>query len=246
MLPEIAVPVFETTLPSTGEKVKYRPYLVKEEKVLLMAHQGKDPKEVANAVKSLLRSCILTEEVAIEKLPSFDLEWLFLKIRAKSVGEIVEARMVVPQNMCGKNKEKCLLDIQANIDKAVVKRDPEHTNKVQLNDDIGLVLSYPNMEILGELVDAQSDNKVDSLLEVIAKCVKTVYDHDTAYQRPNYQGDWDADVKKLLDNLSHAQMEKISKFFGTMPKVSCHVKQKCPECGKDVERDIQGLMDFFT
>lgn len=246
MLPEIAVPVFETTLPSTGKTVKYRPYLVKEEKILLMAHQGKDPGEIAKAVKTLLQSCIKTEDVDIEKLPSFDLEWLFLKIRGKSVGEVVEAKMRVPKEECGKGKDKCFVDIEANLEDVVVEKDPDHTDKVQLTDDVGIVFAYPNMEILGELTGAKERNEVDAILDIISKCVVTVYDNSNAYQKPNYQGDWDEDIKRLLDNLSRTQMEKISKFFTTMPKISCHVKTKCPECKKVIERDIKGMMDFFT
>lgn len=244
MLPEIAVPVFETTLPSSGQKIKYRPYLVKEEKILLMAHQGNDPKEISSAVKNLLQSCVRSD-LEVEKLPSFDLEWLFLKIRGKSVGEVVDARMHVPKEMCGKSKEKCLIDIEADLEKVAVKEDKEHDKKVQLTDDVGVVFGYPNMEILGELTGAQQNNQVETVLEIISRCVKQVYDKSNVYEKSGYDGDWDLDIKKLLDNLSRAQMEKVSKFFTTMPKISCHIKQKCPECQKVVERDIEGIMDFF-
>lgn len=208
-----------------------------------MALQGSDEKEITNAVRSLLKACILSDGIDVDKLAPFDLEWLFLRIRGKSVGETVEARLNIDSATCGKN-EACKLDIEVNLDDVQVVKDTKHTSKIMLTDKVGLVLTYPTSEMIANLKEGL--DKIEIIMEVIYACVATVFNGDEVYVKASYDGEWDADVRRLLDNLTRPQMELIRDFFRTMPKLRLHVEQKCPKCEKVITRDIEGIMDFFS
>lgn len=247
-LPELAVPTFYTELPSNKQKVKFRPYLVKEEKVLLMALQGDGNKQedITEAIRNLISACILSDDVAIEKLPSFDLEWLFLKIRAKSVGELIEPKLIIPPEDCGDKNKGCKLPIQVNLDKIEVKRDENHKDIVMLTDSVGIKLTYPTIEMAGKLsVTPDSTNAIGIILDVISACVVQVFDGENVYQEKGYDGDWNADIRTMIDNMTHEQMDAVRQFFLTMPKIQYKVDMVCAKCKAPIKRDIEGIMDFF-
>lgn len=229
-LPIMKVPEFSTKLPSTGKQIKYRPFLVKEEKILLMALEGKDKTEITGAIINLLKSCILTSGVNVEKLPTFDIEYLFLKIRSKSVGESVELNLAHSTGEC---KVRTLVEI--NLDQIEVDKKPQD-GKVMLTDTVGVMLRYPS---IADAEDVQEGS--DYALRLIRKCVEYVFDENAVYNEFT-----DEELDAWIGGLNKEQMLKIAEFFNGMPKLSHTAKWKCASCGKEDSVRIEGLQNFFT
>jgi hypothetical protein len=230
-LPSLSAPEFITTVPSTGEEIKYRPFLVKEEKILLMALEGNDQNEITNAIMKILSNCVLSN-VDIKKLATFDIEYLFLKLRGKSVGEVIEIKVghTNPDNPC-----KHRTELEINIDEIQVVGDKPN-DKIQLDESIGVKLRFAGMNDISD-VDTESSS---DLFKMIAGCIEYVYDQENVYGEFSQK-----EMETWLEQLSSEQFSKITAFFNDSPKLQQVVKWKCPECGEEDEMTLEGLAAFF-
>ena len=228
-LPSIATPEFITTIPSTGQEIRYRPFLVKEEKILLMALEGKDQKEITNAIVRLLDSCIL-DEVDVSKLATFDIEYLFIQLRGKSVGEVVELTLSHTESEC-KHRTK----YNINLDEIKVQGDIKD-GKVMITDEIGVKMRYPT--IVG--ASGVSLDNTNGVFELISGCIEFIFDQENVYAdfTPKEMEDW-------LGHLNQSQFKKISDFFEGMPSLKYNLKWKCESCGEEDELQLEGLQSFF-
>lgn len=231
-LPKLASAKFELTLPSTGEKVEYRPFLVKEEKALMIAQQAGKSEDIMRAVKDVITSCTF-EKVDAEKLPIFDLEYIFINLRAKSVGEIVKLMVTCPDD----NTTKVQVDV--DLTKIECHKEVGHDTNIRLTDEIGLVMDYPRVSSVTEL---DLDNEMESTFEVIKSCVRQVYDSNNVYEKVDMDKN---DLDEFIESMSHDQFERVQEFFNTMPKVRHMIKVKNPKTGVDGEVVLEGMQSFF-
>tara|TARA_B100000212_G_scaffold264724_1_gene204264 strand:- start:15 stop:731 length:717 start_codon:yes stop_codon:yes gene_type:complete len=235
-LPTISTPTYELVLPSSGRKIKYRPFLVKEEKILIIALESEDQKQIANAVKGILASCILTKGTKVEKLSTFDIEYLFLNVRGKSVGEQIEVMVTCPDD--GKTQ----VPMSINIDSIKVKKSKDHTPDIKLDDTYTLRMRYPSLDEFIKSNFSAENIKVDDTFELIASCVDQVYSEEESWTSE------DCTKKELVDfieQLNSSQFKHIEKFFDTMPKLSHKVKVKNPNTKVESEIVLEGLQNFF-
>lgn len=238
-LPKISTPTYELTLPSTGKKIKYRPFLVREEKVLILALESENPTQITNAVKNTLKECIQTRGVKVEDLPTFDIEYLFLNIRGKSVGESVELIVTCPDD------EETTVPIKIYIDEIEVTKDESHSRDIKLDESLTLRMKYPSLKQFVQNNFDFSEDGVDSLeksFEVIASCIDVIFNEDDAWSAS------DCTKKELLswlDGLNSHQFKEIENFFATMPKLSHTITIKNPNTKKESEVTIEGLQSFF-
>lgn len=241
-LPKLDTPIYETKLISDGKIVRFRPFLVKEQKLFLMANESEDPKDGINAIKQVLHNCILNEDVDIDSLPTFDLEYLFLQLRARSVGEISNLRYSCNNTVLDENgKDKIcggVVKIDLNLLDIKPELNPEHSNKIELTDKMGIVMKYPNFNILKKL---DINNQAD-LLNVVAGCIDYVYDSDNVYYAKDSTKE---ELNEFVESLSQTDFLKIQKFFQTMPKLSKDVNFKCSKCKYEEKITLEGLMSFF-
>jgi hypothetical protein len=233
-LPKVATPRFSLELPSNGKRVSFRSFLVKEEKVLLMAAQSEDPLAMIDAVKDVIASCIV-DDLDVNKLPYFDLEYLFLNIRAKSIGEIVkmEYRHIDGVNYQG-IKCEAVTPVEINLEQVKVQRGEGHTNKVKLDDKLGIELRYPTINDV-KLITGGNDE-----IEMLARCILSVYDDNDVYEPDNLQ-----DAVQFVESLNSNQFAQIMKFIDTMPKLRHTFKYKCKGCGQEDTITLEGMSDFF-
>jgi len=210
MLPKLDIPTFEVSLISTGQTIRYRPFLVKEQKLFLMASESDDPKETINVIRQVLKNCII-DDIDIDSLPTFDLEWLFIQLRARSVEEIVHLNYKCNNNV--KDEEgkdvKCngVVEIDVNLLEIQPSRNPEHTNKIQLNDNLGLVLKYPTFEMIQKFESEKSD---DMITNVLVDCIDYIYDKEQMYYAKDTNKE---ELTDFVDNLQQKDLEKIRVFF---------------------------------
>ena len=237
-LPTISTTIHELELPSTGKTIKYRPFLVREEKVLLMALETNDTKEISNSVKEVLKNCILTKGIKVESLPTFDIEFLFLNIRAKSVGEEIEVNIICPDD------EETEVPVKIFVDEIKVQKDPNHTNKIQLDDKLMMEMKYPSLEqFIKNNFDISDANNVDQSFELIASCIDKIYNEEEV---------WDcSDVTKkemmdFLDQMDTKMFQKIETFFETMPKLSHKIEIENPKTKVKSTVTLDGLATFFN
>lgn len=235
-LPKLGVPTYELILPSTGKPVKYRPFLVKEEKILLLALESEDEKEVINAVKNTLRACVLSR-VKVDQLPSFDLEYLFLKIRAAAVGEVIQ--MTVTCTDDGETTVKASI----NIDDVQVHKEEGHTNKIMLTDTMGILLSYPSMDRFIESQFLNKDVDTDEVFNFIADHIEQIFDGDDVYDSTTTTK---KEFREFVEGLTSKQFEEIQKFYETMPRLTHTFKVVNPNTGNECEYTIEGLQSFFA
>lgn len=235
-LPKLGVPTYELTLPSTGKTVKYRPFLVKEEKVLLLALESNNEKEVITAVKNTLRACILSR-VKVDQLPSFDLEYLFLKIRAAAVGEVIEMTVTCTDD----NETQAKASI--NIDEVEVKKDDEHNRKIMLTDDMGIMLNYPSMDRFIESQFLNKDLDPEHIFNFIAEHIEQIFDGEDVYDSTTTTK---KEFREFVEGLTSRQFEEIQKFYETMPRLLHTFKVLNPNTGNECEYTIEGLQSFFA
>jgi len=235
-LPKLGVPTYELELPSTGKSVKYRPFLVKEEKILLLALESEDEKEVINAVKNTLRACVLSR-VKVDQLPSFDLEYLFLKIRAAAVGEIIQMTVT-----CTDDNETTV-KAAINIDDVKVHKEEGHTNKIMLTDTMGILLSYPSMDRFIESQFLNKDVDTDEVFNFIADHIEQIFDGDEVYDSTTTTK---KEFREFVEGLTSKQFEEIQKFYETMPRLTHTFKVVNPNTGNECEYTIEGLQSFFA
>jgi len=237
-LPKLNVPVYETILPSTEKVIKYRPFLVKEEKILLTALEDETGNSMTNAVKQIISNCIQTE-LDVEKLPTFDIEYLFLRLRAKSIGEEVDIGL--KPYPCSRNEgnlcEK-VTEVKINLEEVKVSKDETHTNKIMLDDKVGIVMNYPNSSSF----DNTEGNDFDVGMNVIKNSIKMIFTEEQTYEKDSFTNE---DLNEFIDSLNSSQFQKMRGFFDTMPKLSHTVKYTCSTCGEEKETTLEGLTSFF-
>ena len=229
-LPSLSTPEFQTVIPSTGETIAYRPFLVKEEKILLMAMEGNDQKEIEIAIKKILSNCIL-QDIDVNKLAMFDMEYLFLQLRGKSVGEVIDLSVTHIDSEC-----KHRTDIKVNIDDIKVQNINQE-KKVMLTDDVGVMMKYPTMQ---EAMGVSGEN-TEAVFEILSKSVDYVFDAENVYNDFT-----EAEIVEWINGLNQTQFQKILAFFESMPKLSHEVFWKCKECKEEDTITLEGIQSFFT
>ena len=238
-LPKISTPTYELVLPSTGKKIKYRPFLVREEKVLVLALESQDIKQITNAVKATLKDCITTRGVKVDELPTFDIEYIFLNVRGKSVGEALDLVVTCPDD------EKTTVPVKIYIDEIEVVKDEDHKQEIPLDARLTLKMKYPSMNQFIKSnfeFDGDGSSNVQDSFDIVASCIDMVYDADDVWSAS------DCTKKELVDwveSLNSTQFKKIEKFFETMPKLSHTLKVKNPETEVESEVTLEGLANFF-
>jgi len=236
-LPKIATPTYELVIPSSKKKIKYRPFLVKEEKILILAMESEDTNQIANAVKNVISSCILSRGIKVEKLSTFDIEYLFLNIRGKSVGEQIEVMVTCPDD----NKTKVPTSI--NIDSIKVQIDDKHSRDIVLDDQYTLRMKYPSLsEFIKNNFANIDDINVDDTFELIASCIEQVYSEEESFAASDCTK---KELSQFLEQLNSSQFKMIETFFDTMPKLSHTVKVTNPNTGVENEIILEGLQSFF-
>ena len=236
-LPKIATPTYELELPSTGATVKYRPFLVKEEKVLVIALESEDNKQITNAIKAVLKSCILSKGIKVENLPTFDIEYLFLNIRGKSVGEDLEVNIICPDD------EETQVPVTINLDEIEVQRDDNHTNKIKVDDSIMMEMKYPSLDQFIKNNFDFNDNMMDQSFDLIATCIDKIYTEDEVWASADCTK---KEMKDFLEQMNSNQFKEIEKFFETMPKLSHSISVTNPETKVKSEVVLEGLASFFA
>jgi hypothetical protein len=242
MLPKIDVPVYEIKLPSTGESIKFRPFTVKEEKLFLMAYESEDVKYSVDTIIQVLNNCIVSD-IDVKELPTFDIEYLFLNLRARSIGEIVNLKYRC-NNDVGTEEEpkKCnsSVEIEVNVLEIEPSKNPNHTNKIELNENLGIVMKYPKM---GLIKDNSESDDFNVVLELIISCIDYIYDKDNIYYAKDSTKE---ELTEFLDSLQSKDLEKIKDFFDTMPKLKKHMDFSCNKCGYHESIELEGLQSFFA
>lgn len=237
-LPKISTPTYELELPSTGQKIKYRPFLVKEEKLLVIALESEDTKQITNAIKTVIKNCIETKGVKVESLPTFDIEYLFLNIRGKSVGEEIEVNIICPDD------EETTVPVKINVDDIQVQKNPEHNKQIRLDDSIMMEMKYPSLDqFIKSNFDFSEDNTMDQSFELISSCIDKIYTEDEVWSASDVTK---KELLEFLDQMNSTQFKEIEKFFETMPKLSHKVKVKNPNTEVESEVILEGLSSFFA
>lgn len=234
-LPQVVLPTYELEIPSNGKKIKYRPFVVKEEKVLLLALDTNDEKQIESAVKQILKSCIQSR-VKVEDLAIFDLEYIFLQIRAVSVGEIVEMRVTC------KDDEKTQVNYALNLSEVKVTKPEGHSSKIMISDDQGVIMKYPawNQFITGSIMGQAPT--ADGVVEIIASCIDQIFDGEEVYDSSTTSK---KEFVQYIENLTNSQFELIQKFFESTPRLEHKFEVRNPNTGEISEFVISGLSNFF-
>ena len=238
-LPKIATPSYELELPSTGKTIQYRPFLVKEEKLLVIALESEDTKQITNAIKAVIKSCVLTKGVKVEALPTFDIEFLFLNIRGKSVGENIDLKLVCPDD------EKTEVSVSINLDDIKVQKLEGHTKQIKLDDNLMMELKYPSLnEFIKNNFDPndKSKNPMDQSFDLIGSCIDKIYNEDEVWVADDCSK---KEINEFLDSMNSNQFKEVEKFFETMPKLSHKVKVTNPNTKVESEIVLEGLQNFF-
>lgn len=242
MLPKLDVPIYETKLISNGQTVRYRPFLVKEQKLFLMAAESDDPKDTINAIKQVLMNCVL-DDIDIENMATFDIEYLFLQLRARSIGEVVNLRFNCNNNVIEKGEEvKCgnLVKIDVNVLDVNPIKNEEHTNKIQITDKIGVVLKYPTF---GSIDFAGLDTQdMQQILNVIVSCIDYIYDDEQVYYAKDTKKE---ELIDFIENMKQTDLEKISSFFTSLPKLKKEIHFHCNKCNYEEDITLEGVQSFF-
>lgn len=235
-LPMSSTPTYMLTIPSTGKEVKYRPFLVREEKALMIAQQSEEPMVMVNTLKDVVKSCV-TGDFNADELATFDLEYIFTQLRAKSVGETVD--LIFPCDVC--EDEKARVQISFDITKLQVEKSPDHQNKIHLFGDVGVVMKYPTMQVLKKLQNLDTNN-LDDLFKIVAECIDYIYQGDELFYGKEQSQE---ELLDFINNLTSEQFAKVQKFFETMPRLKQEVNYNCPVCGKSHNKVLEGLQSFF-
>ncbi len=237
-LPKIATPTYELELPSTGDTIKYRPFLVKEEKLLVIALESEDTKQITSTIKTVIKNCIETKGVKVESLPTFDIEYLFLNIRGKSVGEEIEVNIICPDD------EETEVSIVINVDDIKVKTNENHTNKIQLDDKLIMQMRYPSLDqFIKNNFDISNNSALEQSFELIASCIDKIYNEEEVWTASDVTK---KELLEFLDQMNTTQFKEIEKFFETMPKLSHQIKVTNPKTKVESEVVLEGLSSFFA
>ena len=236
-LPKIATPTYELVLPSSGKNIKYRTFLVKEEKLLVLALESEDTKKITTAIKAVLRGCILTKGVKVDQLPTFDIEYLFLNIRGKSVGEEVELKITAPDD--GETE----IPITINIDEIEIQNDDEHTKQIKVDDNLMMEMKYPSLDqFIKSNFDFSGKVTMENSFSLVASCVDKIYSADEVWSTADCTK---KEVIDFLEQMNSGQFKEVEKFFTTMPKLSHTVKVRNPVTEVESDVVLEGLSSFF-
>ena len=230
-LPQLASAKYELTLPSTGEKVEYRPFLVKEEKILMIAQSTGEQKDILLAVEQIIDTCTFGK-LNVKTLPMFDLEYVFLQLRSKSVGAETEVQVTCPDD------RETKVPVKINLEEIQCIKEVGHDNNIKLTDTIGVVMDYPRVTS----IQFMQDNDAQTAFDIIKDCVRQIYDLENVYDKQDMDS---KELDEFLESMSHDQFEKIQEFFNTMPKVKHTVKVKNPNTGVESDVVLEGLSSFF-
>ena len=234
-LPKLTTPTYELEIPSTDEKIKYRPFLVKEEKILMMAMESKSSADITQAVKDIVMECTFNK-VDISNMPMFDVEYIFLNVRSKSVGEVSKLKLLCPDD------GKTYADVEVNLSEVKVQVGDDHTNKIELGNGMGMIMKYPTIDSFKE--SGIKDINPNNMLEVISTCILQIYEeegkkvYDTKDQTKKEVTDW-------IEQLNTKQFKDVQNFFDTMPKLKHEITIKNPKTKKESKVTLTGLNDFF-
>ena len=233
-LPKISTPTYELVLPSSEKTIQYRPFLVREEKLLVLALESEDTKQITTAIKSVIKACILTKGIKVESLPTFDIEYLFLNIRGKSVGEIIDLTIPAPDD------EKVQINTSVNVENVEVFFPEGHTNEVDLGNDVTLYMKYPSMDAF---IESNFQGKEQDPFDIVIRCIDKIVSGEEVHESKECTK---KELKDFLDSMTSDQFKKIQAFFETMPKLQHKLMVTNPESGKESEITLQGLGDFFA
>ena len=237
-LPKIATPTYELELPSSGQTVKFRPFLVKEEKVLVLALESEDTKQITNAIKAVIKGCIQTKGIKVESLPTFDIEFLFLNIRGKSVGEKIEVNIICPDD------ETTEVPVEIDLDEIRVQRNDDHTRQIKLDDTLMMEMKYPSLDqFIKNNFDFEDKNVMDQSFDLIASCVDKIYSEEEVWAADDCTK---KEIKDFLEQMNSSKFKEIEKFFETMPKLSHKIKVTNPNTKVESEVVLEGLASFFA
>ena len=243
-LPTIAVPEYELEIPSSKLKVKYRPFLVKEEKILLLALESEKQDNIVNAIKHIIETCVYSE-TNVNEMPTFDLEYIFLQLRAKSKGEVIELKYECP-------KCKTELPVNISIDDIQVTFQDKHTNKIELDTNLGVVMKYPTVELQNEItktLTGENKSQVEGIFTMVKSCIDYIYDNENTYPLKDHT---EKEVDDFINSLTDTHFQKLSSFFDTMPvlkhefQVKCTKKKKDKTCSYKETQTLSGLQSFFV
>tara|TARA_Y100001970_G_scaffold248778_1_gene318658 strand:- start:90 stop:809 length:720 start_codon:yes stop_codon:yes gene_type:complete len=236
-LPKIATPTYELELPSTGKPINYRPFLVKEEKLLVLALESEDNKQITTAIKTVIKSCISTKGIKVETLPTFDIEYLFLNIRGKSVGEELEVNIICPDD------KKTEVPVTIDLDDIQVQKVDDHTNQIKIDDNIMMEMKYPSLDqFIKNNFDFKEGNQMDQSFDLIASCIDKIYTEDEVWSTADCTK---KEVKEFLESMNSSQFKDIEKFFETMPKLQHTITIKNPKTKVESDVVLEGLASFF-
>lgn len=233
-LPTISTPTYQTNLISNDKEISFRPFLVKEEKILLLAVESKDQKQTAKAIQTILKNCVQTKDVNIEQLPSFDLEYLFLQIRKKSLGEEIQVKITCPET------EK-KFEYTVNLSELKIEKNAEFTNKIQITEDVGLILKYPTFSITQLILEEQSNTK--KVFKIIVNCLESIYDKTTTYNPSEYS---EKELMEFLESMPQNAFEKINNFFNSFPKIVYEKEIISPHTNNTMKVRLDNFADFFA
>ena len=237
-LPTIVTPTYELELPSTGKKVKYRPFLVKEEKLLVLALETENTKDISTAIKTVLKSCIQSRGVKVENLPTFDIEYLFLNIRGKSVGEDIEVNLIAPDDGVTE------VPVTINIDDIKIQKSEDHNKKVKLDDTLMMEMKYPSLDqFIQSNFDFGDEVSMDQSFDLISSCIDKIYNEEEVWSTADCTK---KEVKDLLEQMNSMQFKEIEKFFDEMPKLSHSVTFTNPKTKVESTVVLEGLSSFFA
>ncbi len=235
-LPKLNTPTYELEVPSTDEKIKYRPFLVKEEKILMIAMESKDNAQIVNAVKDIVQECTFNK-LDIANLPMFDVEYIFLNIRAKSVGEISKLKLLCPDD------KQTYADVEVDLSKVEVQVGKDHTNKIELTDEMGMIMTYPTIDSFTQS-GIQTIN-AENMLQVVGSCILQIYEEkgEKVYQAKDQTK---KELTEFIESMNTGQFKRVQEFFDTMPKLKHTIKVKNPKTKKSSDITLEGLNDFFA
>lgn len=237
-LPRINTPTYELEIPSLQKKIRYRPFLVKEEKILIIALESEDSKQIANAVKNVISNCILSKGIKVETLATFDIEYLFLNIRGKSVGESVEVLVTCPDD------DVTQVQVSINLDEINIENNSKHSKDIKLDDTLTLRMKYPSMsEFIKTNFDSRESASVDDTFDMIISCIDQIYSEEESW---NSGDTTKKELLEFVEQLSSKQFKEIEKFFDTMPKLSHTIKITNPKTEVESEVLLEGLSAFFV
>jgi hypothetical protein len=237
-LPKISTPTYELELPSTGQLIKYRPFLVREEKLLVLALESEDTKQITTAIKTVIKNCIETKNVKVELLPTFDIEFIFLNIRGKSVGEEIEVNIICPDD------GETTVPIKINVDDIRVQKNPEHSKRIKVDNSIMMEMRYPSLDqFIKSNFDFSADNTMDQSFELISSCIDKIFTEEEVWSASDVTK---KELMEFLDQMNSSQFKEIEKFFETMPKLSHTIKVTNPNTEIESEVVLEGLSSFFA